>query len=91
MPFLKKRVTIALAGLSIGFTSFLLINRIQAQVPPQGTFTATQDCPATQAINGRNPGNVKLTVGVRYAAQGFNTSQRQFVLLNVPGASPDRR
>jgi hypothetical protein len=60
-------------------------------VPPTGTFTATQACPATQAINGKNPGNIKLTVGVLYAAEGFNSPQRQFVLLEVPQVTPDRR
>lgn len=91
MPFFSKRVAISFAGLSIGLTSSLLIQHTQAQVLPKGTLRATQACPATQAINGRNPGNVKLTVGTLYAAEGFNTPQHQFVLLEVPGASPDRR
>ncbi|XGV95881.1 MAG: EndoU domain-containing protein [Leptolyngbya sp. BL-A-14] len=93
MPLLKKRVTIAFVGLSIGFTSFLLINSTQAQVPPAAAFQfkATQACPATQAIKGRNPGNVQLKVGTLYDFEGFNNLQRQFVLLRVPGATPDRR
>ncbi|PSB25480.1 EndoU domain-containing protein [Stenomitos frigidus] len=91
MPSVSKRVAIGFTGLAIGCTSFLVLQNTRAQVPPTGTFTATQVCPATQAINGRNPGNVKLTVGTLYAAQGFNSPQRQFVLLAVPGATPDRR
>lgn len=91
MTLFSNRVSIRLTGFAIGLTSSLLIQQTQAQVPPTGTFTATQACPATQAINGRNPGNVKLTVGVLYVAEGFNAPQREFVLLEVPGASPDRR
>ncbi|MEP1059669.1 MULTISPECIES: hypothetical protein [Cyanophyceae] len=91
MPPFSNSVTISVACLSLGVTSALLIHRTQAQVPPTGTFTATQACPATQAINGKNPGNIKLTVGVLYAVVGFNNPQRQFVLLEVPQATPDRR
>ncbi|MBW4690784.1 MAG: EndoU domain-containing protein [Lyngbya sp. HA4199-MV5] len=91
MSFFSRRVTIVFAGLAIGLPPSLLVEHALAQVPPKGTFTATQACPATQAINGRNPGNVKLTVGTLYTAEGFNSPQRQFVLLEVPGATPDRR
>ncbi|MBW4470092.1 MAG: EndoU domain-containing protein [Stenomitos rutilans HA7619-LM2] len=91
MTFFSNRVTIGFTGLAIGLTTVWLVKNTQAQVPPAGTFTATQACPATQAINGRNPGNVNLTVGVLYTAEGFNTPQRQFVRLEVPGATPDRR
>jgi Bacterial EndoU nuclease len=91
MPYVSRRVAIGFSGLAIGLTSLLVIHHTQAQVPPTGTFTATQACPATQAINGRNPGNIKLTVGTLYAAAGFNSPQRQFVLVEVPGATPDRR
>lgn len=91
MPPFSKSATIGAACLSLGLTSALLIYRTQAQVPPTGTFIATQACPATQGINGKNPGNIKLTVGTLYTAQGFNSSQRQFVLLRVPQATPDRR
>ncbi|HEY9895885.1 MAG TPA: EndoU domain-containing protein [Candidatus Sericytochromatia bacterium] len=91
MPPFSNPVTISVTCLALGMTSALLISRTQAQVPPTGTFTATQACPATQAINGKNPGNIKLTVGVLYAAEGFNSPQRQFVLLEVPQVTPDRR
>jgi hypothetical protein len=92
MLFFFKRVAIGFTGLAIGFTSILAIKNTQAQVPPSGTFTATQACPATQAIrDSRNPGNIMLTVGTPYTAVGFNSPQRQFVLLTVPGATPDRR
>ncbi len=87
----SKNIAIGLTGLSIALTSLLFVKTTSAQVPPSGTFTATQACPATQAINGKNPGNLKLTVGTLYAADGFNSPQRQFVLLEVPGAKPDRR
>ena len=91
MSSLSKRVAIGFTTLAIGCTAVLVVHETQAQVPPTGTFTATQACSATQAINGRNPGNAKLTVGTQYTAVGFNSPQRQFVLLEVPGATPDRR
>ena len=91
MPPVSKPIAIGLTCLSLGVTFALLIHRTQAQVPPTGTFTATQACPATQAINGKNPGNIKLTVGTLYTAEGFNSPQRQFVLLRVPQTTPDRR
>ncbi len=91
MPPFSNPATIGVACLSLGVTSALLIYRTQAQVPPTGTFIATQVCPATQAINGKNPGNIQLTVGTLYTTEGFNSPQRQFVLLRVPQATPDRR
>ncbi|HEY9885064.1 MAG TPA: EndoU domain-containing protein [Thermosynechococcaceae cyanobacterium] len=91
MPPFSKPVTIGVTCLALGVTSALLISRTQAQVPPVGTFTATQACPATQGINGKNPGNIKLTVGTLYTAEGFNSPQRQFVLLEVPQVTPNRR
>jgi len=91
MPFFSKRIAIGFVGLSIGLSSSLLVENTQAQVPPSGTFTATQACPATQAIRGGNPGGIKLTVGTPYTAVGFNSLQQKFVLLEVPGATPARR
>jgi len=91
MPFFSKRIAIEFVGLSIGLSSSLLVENTQAQVPPSGTFTATQACPATQAIRGGNPGGIKLTVGTPYTAIGFNSPQQKFVLLEVPGATPARR
>lgn len=86
-----QRLASSLALFSIGFTSTLWVKATQAQVPPTGTFTATEACPAQQRISGLNPGNVQLTVGERYQAVGFNSPRREFVMLKVPGASPDRR
>ncbi|MBW4578297.1 MAG: EndoU domain-containing protein [Tildeniella nuda ZEHNDER 1965/U140] len=91
MPPLSKRIAIGVTCLSIGATSAFFVKTIHAQVPPSGTFTATQACPATQAINGKNPGSVQLTVGTSYTAVGFNSPQRKFVFVTVPGATPERR
>ncbi|MBD2020459.1 EndoU domain-containing protein [Leptolyngbya sp. FACHB-36] len=63
----------------------------QAQIPASGTFTATQPCPAQQTIRGQNPDSVQLTVGERYQTVGFNSQQRSYILLRVPGASPVQR
>jgi len=72
--------------------SLLLVSRpLSAQVPADGTFTATRACPAQRAINGANPGNIKLTVGGRYDVIGFNSDRRSHILLRVNGATPDRR
>lgn len=62
-----------------------------AQVPPSGTFTATQACAATRAINGVNPGNIQLTINQSYAAIGFNSPRREQILIRVPGATPQNR
>ena len=91
MPPFSKQIAIGFTCLSISVTSALFVKNINAQVPPSGTFTALQACPATQAINGRNPGNVQLTVGTSYTAIGFNNPQRQFVFVAVRGATPERR
>ncbi|MBM0743606.1 hypothetical protein JOY44_18635 [Phormidium sp. CLA17] len=91
MPPFSKRIAIGFTCLSVSVTSAFFVKTINAQVPPSGTFTAMQACPATQAINGNNPGNVQLTRGTSYTAIGFNSPQRQFVLVAVRGATPERR
>lgn len=63
----------------------------QAQFPPVGTFTATEACAATPAIQGSNPGNVRLTVGQTYEAVGFNRPDGPYVLLAISQARPVRR
>lgn len=63
----------------------------QAQVLQPGTLTITRTCPATRAINGANPGNVRVTKNQRYEVIGFNSTERRFVLIKVPNATPERR
>lgn len=95
MPTSPQRVTYFLTHqltvLSVAVAAAIVVEAGYAQVPPTGTFTATQACPARQAINGQNPGNIQLEPGTTYPAVGFNSAQRRFVLLRVPGASPERR
>ncbi|MBF2026701.1 MAG: hypothetical protein IGS48_08045 [Oscillatoriales cyanobacterium C42_A2020_001] len=49
-----------------------LATSIQAQVPPKGTFTATQAYPAERAIKGEKPGKVMLCVADRELFLHFN-------------------
>lgn len=69
----------------------LVTDSVKAQSPPSGSFTATQTCPATRAINGENPGNVQLVVNKVYEATGFNRPQGSYIFLKIPGATPERR
>ena len=70
----------------------LSIDTALAQVGPRGTFSATRTCEATQSIRRRqNPGNIRVLEGQRYEAVGFNSPERKFIYIKVPGASPERR
>lgn len=91
MPPSTRHILPAIAYFIVGLASVTISRPATTQVPPSGSFTATQDCPATQAIRGANPSNVKLTVGTIYDAVGFNSTQRQYILLRIPGANPERR
>lgn len=91
MPSTIRAIARQFLPFAAGLTSLLAMHLVSAQVPPSGSFTATEACAATQAIRGGNPGNVKLTVGTLYEAVGFNSARRQYVLLRVPGASPAQR
>ncbi len=82
MVRLTSTVASGLALLSIGLAS-LVVKHTSAQVPPRGTFTATQACPATQRINDSNPDNTQLEVGEIYNSLGFNNQQGQFIQLRV--------
>jgi len=86
------------AGLAIALClQFILsippfsIHAAFAQIPTTGTFTATRICAATRGINGANPGNIQVTKGQRYEVVGFNSQERRFILIKVPGANPERR
>lgn len=69
----------------------LSIYAAYAQVPASGTFRATRTCEATRGINGTNPGNIRVTNGQSYEAVGFNSRQRKFIFIKVPGATPGLR
>jgi hypothetical protein len=95
---MKLRIWIKLAAsLVLGVALVLLgitplsIEAAQAQVPPSGTFTATRTCEAPRAINGANPGNIRVSNTQQYEAVGFNSQEKKFILILVPGATPERR
>jgi Bacterial EndoU nuclease len=69
----------------------LSISATNAQIPPTGTFTATQICPATKKIAGNNPGNVRTVVGTTYSSIGFNSAARTDILLKIAGVTPSQR
>lgn len=90
----QKQTNISWTGLAIsmaltvaGFEQFAG----HAQVPAKGVFTAQQDCVANQAIEGKNPGSVRLTIGQQYESVGFNSDRRTYILLRVPNATPAQR
>lgn len=87
----RSRLPLTLCFSAISLTVVLSPSVLQAQVPAQGTFTATKECPAQRAINGENPGNIKLTIGDRYPVVGFNSTRRSHILLQIDGATPNRR
>lgn len=89
MPRSRLVFTLCLSTLSL--IVLLSVHPLQAQIPATGTFTATQACPAQRAINGANPGNIVLNPGDRYEVVGFNSDRRTHLLLQIPGANPNRR
>ena len=88
---LAASLALGLALVLLGITPFPSIEAAVAQVPPSGTFSADRTCQAPRAINGQNPGNVQVTNGQRYEAIGFNSSEKKFIQIKVPGATPERR
>ncbi|WP_083901747.1 EndoU domain-containing protein [Pseudanabaena sp. PCC 6802] len=70
---------------------FIPANILQAQVLQSGTFTASRACAAPRAINGANPGNVRVSKNQKYNAIGFNSTKREYIWLEIPGVTPQRR
>ncbi|HEY9861033.1 MAG TPA: EndoU domain-containing protein [Candidatus Obscuribacterales bacterium] len=90
--WLPLAASLALGSMLLGLgVSTPAIDKAQAQVLQPGTLTVTQTCPATRAINGANPGNIRVTKNQRYEVIGFNSAERQFVLIKIPNATPERR
>jgi len=93
--FITTKLAVSLAiGLPLGvleITPLLVTQTAQAQVRVSGTFTATQTCAAPRGINGVNPGNIQTSPGQRYQAIGFNSRKQEFIQIQVPGATPERR
>jgi hypothetical protein len=89
--FVNRRTGVVLTVVFIGAIASLLGQRVGAQVPPTGTLTVTQACPATQKIEGGNPGNVMLVVGNTYSSVGFNSPARTHILLKIAGVPPNQR
>lgn len=86
-----RSLRLSLFAATLSLTVLVSLHPLQAQIPVNGNFTATKACPAQRAINGENPGNIRLTVGDRYEAVGFNSARRSHILLLVEGADPERR
>jgi hypothetical protein len=88
---LAASLVLGLALVLLGITPFPSIKAAYAQVPPSGTFTAKRTCEAPRAINGLNPGNIRVSNGQSYQAVGFNSPEQKFIQIKVPGATPERR
>jgi Bacterial EndoU nuclease len=91
VPAFINRIFASLTVALIGMINPLLIPVADAQVPPTGTFTATQPCPASKNIAGDNPGNIQLVVGNAYNTVGFNSAARTHILLKIPDVTPNQR
>jgi ribonuclease T2 len=64
----------------------------RADVPMGGTLVANAACPALSSIRkGTNPGNVLLESGKSYPLVSANKTPPTHYLVQIPGASPDRR
>jgi hypothetical protein len=93
-PMWMKLATSLVLGLALvlfGNTPVFSLKPAYAQVPSTGTFTATRSCEAPRAINGYNPGNIRVSNGQRYEAVGFNSPERKYVQIKISGATPERR
>lgn len=93
--FLIKLAPSLAIATALAFPSINAFGSIDAALaqsaPASGTFSATRTCAAQRAINGANPGNIRVSNGQRYQAFGFNSAQKNFILIKVPGATPERR
>ncbi|MDR3476045.1 MAG: ribonuclease [Devosia sp.] len=64
----------------------------RADVPMSGTFVANSACPAVSSIRkGTNPGDVTLEPQKSYTLISGNKTPPTHYLLQIPGATPDRR
>lgn len=63
-----------------------------AEMPADGTFTATKACPALQSIRKEtNPGAVLTEPGTAYAIIAQNRKKPTHYRIDVPGAEPPER
>lgn len=82
-----NRIIVATAIFAAALASSAL-----AQVKMQGSFTASQACPAVASIKkGTNPGNASVEAGKAYRLLGKNKDQASHYWIEVPGAAPAQR
>lgn len=78
--------------LAASLAALFVIAPARAQVRLSGSFTASQACPALQAIRQQtNPGNVMLEPGHVYRVIGKNRPDATFFQIVVDGAQPSQR
>jgi ribonuclease T2 len=69
-----------------------LVSSAFAQVKMEGSFKASQACPAVASIKkGANPGNVSVAAGTAYRLLGKNKDLATHYWIEVPGAAPAQR
>jgi ribonuclease T2 len=74
------------------FGVLMFVTSVSAQVRMDGTFEATQKCPAVQSIRkGTNPGNIVVEAGKPYRLLGKNKTEATHYWIEIPAATPDRR
>lgn len=78
--------------LAILATAFLAMTPARAFAPMEGDFIAARDCPAWHSLARRdNPGMVRLVPGERYALEGLNRADGDYLRLRVETAQPVQR
>jgi ribonuclease T2 len=72
--------------------SMVLASAPAAVFADLGDFAATKTCPATKSIKkGDNPGRITVKPRQTYTAIQLNKPGGDYVLLRIPGASPEQR
>jgi ribonuclease T2 len=88
----KCREPIMIRISSVAFFVLTAVTGAVAQVKLDGTFKATQTCPALFSIKkASNPGNVNIAAGTTYRLLGKNKDNASHYWIEVPDAKPQQR
>jgi len=86
------RILAQLACLAVGFAPFGAAVPAHAEVALEGTFLASDSCPAFQSIRRQtNPGDIKVEAGKSYELFAGNKPSPSHFMIKIEGAQPERR
>ena len=86
------RILNVLSYLAAGCALFGAALPARAEVALEGTFLASEVCPAFQSIRRQtNPGDIKVEAGKSYELFAGNKPSPSHFLIKVEGAQPERR